>query len=117
MQSSIDKSKNSAGPGLKWLLLRARYKIFYTHTDYCLLTSWSLYLVNLQKSFLNKQISPTTIIHHQLTFHMYNGDSRDAQVFKFQVLLIYGKQFKLLLGWLANSEKIILASQTVHGNI
>ena len=34
--------------------------------------------------------------------------------FKFQVLLIYSKQLKLLLGWLANSKKLIAASQTVH---
>ena len=39
--------------------------------------------------------------------------------FKFQVqaLFIYSKQFKLLLGWLSNSEKLIVASQTVHGII
>ena len=35
-------------------------------------------------------------------------------VSSFQVLFIYKKQFKLLLGWLPNSEKLIVASQTVH---
>ena len=35
----------------------------------------------------------------------------------FQVSFIYSKQFKFLLGWLANSEKLIVASQTEHGII
>ena len=39
------------------------------------------------------------------------------QVSSFQVLFIYSKQFKLLLCCLANSEKLIAASQTVHGII
>ena len=32
-----------------------------------------------------------------------------AAVSSFQVLFIYSKQFKLLPGWLANSEKLIVA--------
>lgn len=38
---------------------------FFLHTNYHLLTSWLLhvYLVNLQKSSFEKQITPTTIIH------------------------------------------------------
>ena len=39
------------------------------------------------------------------------------QVSSFQVLFIYSKQFKLLLCCLANSEKLIAASQTVRGII
>ena len=36
------------------------------------------------------------------------------QVFQVQGLFIYSKQFKLLLGWLANSKKLIVARQTLH---
>ena len=34
--------------------------------------------------------------------------------FKFQVLIYLQHTLTLLLGWLANSEKLIAASQTVH---
>lgn len=39
--------------------------------------------------------------------------ARSNSLFQVQVLLIYSKQLKLLLGWRANSEKLIVLSQTV----